>query len=342
MTSMVLLKAMKQTLWQGICYKKSSTSLIIFNNNRTTMSLEVKPIRRPTATPITMFLTLKESQCMKRVRVIVAIIIKTIDRKGRRSNQELMRRSAKATIKITIRIKIGVVIDVEKGKAIGTVTDMELGKVIGKTKGKTIGKMIGRAIGRAIGKTKGKAIGRAISKTKGRAISKVIGKVTGKMTEMVTRKALLLIVALNSSKIVVIIAKRASVAAVAEEVKMVVRKSTDRLQINNSSKEMVVGTNNSSARHQSKTMSLRSMTICHSCLLMTKQLEPRLLQSRTRQKSVTILKTTKKKQKSSSLSRWPKLRALVVQTLPPSKTKFQRRTMHRATRLKLLRVHAMS
>ena len=338
MTSMVLLKAMKQTLWQGICYKKSSTSLIIFNNNRTTMSLEVKPIRRPTATPITMFLTLKESQCMKRVRVIVAIIIKTIDRKGRRSNQELMRRSAKATIKITIRIKIGVVIDVEKGKAIGTVTDMELGKVIGKTKGKTIGKMIGRAIGRAIGKTKGKAIGRAISKTKGKAI----GKATGKMTEMVTRKALLLIVALNSSKIVVIIAKRASVAAVAEEVKMVVRKSTDRLQINNSSKEMVAGTNNSSARHQSKTMSSRSMTICHSCLLMTKQLEPRLLQSRTRQKSVTILKTTKKKQKSSSLSRWPKLRALVVQTLPPSKTKFQRRTMHRATRLKLLRVHAMS
>ena len=330
MTSMVLLKAMKQTLWQGICYKKSSTSLIIFNNNRTTMSLEVKPIRRPTATPITMFLTLKESQCMKRVRVIVAIIIKTIDRKGRRSNQELMRRSAKATIKITIRIKIGVVIDVEKGKAIGTVTDMELGKVIGKTKGKTIGKMIGRAIGRAIGKTKGRAIG------------KVIGKVTGKMTEMVTRKALLLIVALNSSKIAVIIAKRASVAAVAEEVKMVVRKSTDRLQINNSSKEMVAGTNNSSARHQSKTMSSRSMTICHSCLLMTKQLEPRLLQSRTRQKSVTILKTTKKKQKSSSLSRWPKLRALVVQTLPPSKTKFQRRTMHRATRLKLLRVHAMS
>ena len=282
------------------------------------MSLEVKPIRRPTATPITMFLTLKESQCMKRVRVIVAIIIKTIDRKGRRSNQELMRRSAKATIKITIRIKIGVVIDVEKGKAIGTVKDMEIGKVIGK------------AIGKAIGKTKGKAIG------------KVIGKVTGKMTEMVTRKALLLIVALNSSKIVVIIAKRASVAAVAEEVKMVVRKSTDRLQINNSSKEKVAGTNNSSARHQSKTMSLRSMTICHSCLLMTKQLEPRLLQSRTRQKSVTILKTTKKKQKSSSLSRWPKLRALVVQTLPPSKTKFQRRTMHRATRLKLLRAHAMS
>ena len=310
MTSMVLLKAMKQTLWQGICYKKSSTSLIIFNNNRTTMSLEVKPIRRPTATPITMFLTLKESQCMKRVRVIVAIIIKTIDRKGRRSNQELMRRSAKATIKITIRIKIGVVIDVEKGK----------------TKSKTIGKMIGKAIGRAISKTKGKAIGKA----------------TGKMTEMVTRKALLLIVALNSSKIAVIIAKRASVAAVAEEVKMVVRKSTDRLQINNSSKEMVAGTKNSSARHQSKTMSSRSMTICHSCLLMTKQLEPRLLQSRTRQKSVTILKTTKKKQKSSSLSRWPKLRALVVQTLPPSKTKFQRRTMHRATRLKLLRVHAMS
>ena len=322
MTSMVLLKAMKQTLWQGICYKKSSTSLIIFNNNRTTMSLEVKPIRRPTATPITMFLTLKESQCMKRVRVIVAIIIKTIDRKGRRSNQELMRRSAKATIKITIRIKIGVVIDVEKGK----------------TKSKTIGKMIGKAIGRAISKTKGKAIGRAISKTKGKAI----GKATGKMTEMVTRKALLLIVALNSSKIAVIIAKRASVAAVAEEVKMVVRKSTDRLQINNSSKEMVAGTKNSSARHQSKTMSSRSMTICHSCLLMTKQLEPRLLQSRTRQKSVTILKTTKKKQKSSSLSRWPKLRALVVQTLPPSKTKFQRRTMHRATRLKLLRVHAMS
>ena len=338
MTSMVLLKAMKQTLWQGICYKKSSTSLIIFNNNRTTMSLLVKPIRRPTATPITMFLTLKESQCMKRVRVIVAIIIKTIDRKGRRSNQELMRRSAKATIKITIRIKIGVVIDVEKGKAIGTVTDMEIGKVIGKTKGKAIGKTKGKAIGRAISKT----IGRAISKTKGRAIGKAIGKMTGKMTEMVTRKALLLIVALNSSKIVVIIAKRASVAAVAEEVKMVVRKSTDRLQINNSSKEKVVGTNNSSARHQSKTMSPHSMTICHSCLLMTKQLEPRLLQSRTRQKSVTILKTTKKKQKSSSLSRWPKLRALVVQTLPPSKTKFQRRTMHRATRLKLLRVHAMS
>ena len=319
MTSMVLLKAMNQTLSQDICYKKSSTSMIILhNNNRTTMSLEVKPIRRPTATPITMFLTLKESQCMKRVRVIVAIIIKTIDRKGRCINQELMRRSAKATIKITIRIKIGVVIDVEKGKAIGTVTDMEIGRAIGKTKGKAIGKAIGRAIG------------------------KTIGKVIGKMTEMVTRKALLLIVALNSSKIVVIIAKRASVAAVAEEVKMVVRKSTDRLQINNSSKEKVAGTNNSSARHQSKTMSLRSMTICHSCLSITKQLEPRLLQSRTRQKSVTILKTTKKKQKSSSLSRWPKLRALVVQTLPPSKTKFQRRTMHRATRLKLLRVHAMS